>query len=70
MTKHDPLGPNGRWKTGQRVPSTGLYFDQYNVVTHHEAGATFPPCIGRKGEAAYRLSYEQYMSSADGAAEG
>lgn len=69
MYKHEPLGPNGTWKTGQRVPSTGLYVDQHNVVTTHEAGATFPPCIGRKGEAAYRLSYEAFMPSADAAAE-
>ncbi|MFE4549408.1 hypothetical protein [Streptomyces sp. NPDC056785] len=52
--RHGPLGPNGEWKTGQRVPATGGYTDQYGVSTFHEAGATFPPCIGRKGEAAYR----------------
>lgn len=55
MNKHAPLGPDGRWKTGQRVPETGNYVDQYGVVTHHEVGATFPPCLDRKGECAYRL---------------
>lgn len=54
MFKHDPLGPGGSWKTGQRVPRTGSYIDQYGVVTFHDAGGTFPPCIGRKGECAFR----------------
>lgn len=52
--KRQPKGPNGSWKSGQRVPFTGDYTDQYNFVSHHDAGATFPPCIGRKGECAYR----------------
>ena len=43
-----------RWKTGQRVPITGNYRDQYGVVSFHEVHRTFPPCIGRKGEAAFR----------------
>lgn len=43
-----------RWKTGQRVPVTGNYRDQYGVVSHHEVHRTFPPCIGRKGEGAFR----------------
>lgn len=41
-------------KTGQRVPFTGYYTDQYGYVSLHQAHATFPPCIGRKGECAYR----------------
>ncbi|MGW4913016.1 hypothetical protein [Streptomyces sp. NPDC004270] len=52
--RHGPIGPNGEWKTGQRVPANGDYTDQYGVTTTHDAGATFPPCIGRKGECAYR----------------
>lgn len=42
------------FKTGMRVPVKGDYVDQYGVVTHHEAHRTFPPCIGRKGECAFR----------------
>ncbi|MBP1326396.1 hypothetical protein JOF28_001628 [Leucobacter exalbidus] len=51
---HTPKGPNGEWKTGQRVPVSGQWVDQYGVVTHHTAHGTFPPCIDRKGETAYR----------------
>lgn len=51
---HTPAGPNGEWKTGQRVPVAGWWLDQYGMVTHHASGATFPPCIDRKGECAYR----------------
>ncbi len=42
------------FKTGMRVPEDGNYADQYGVVSYHEAHRTFPPCIGRKGECAYR----------------
>jgi len=42
------------WKTGQRVPVRGWYRDQYGYLSFHEAHHTFPPCIGRKGECAYR----------------
>lgn len=42
------------WKTGQRVPFTGNWVDQYGVISHHAEHATFPPCIGRKGECAWR----------------
>jgi hypothetical protein len=42
------------YKTGMRVPVTGNYADQYGVVSRHEVHHTFPPCIGRKGECAYR----------------
>lgn len=54
MQMHAPKGPNGEWTTGQRVPVSGLWADQYGVITHHAAHATFPPCIDRKGECAYR----------------
>ncbi|MDT0179439.1 hypothetical protein Q9S36_04340 [Microbacterium sp. ARD31] len=55
MTKHHfPQGPDGSWKTGQRVPFDGYWADQYGNVTHHERGSTFPPCIDRKGECAFR----------------
>lgn len=42
------------YKTGMRVPVSGNYADQYGVVTHHERYRTFPPCVDRKGECAYR----------------
>jgi hypothetical protein len=48
----DPL--TDLWKTGQRVPMTGSWVDQHGMVTYHEEHTTFPPCIGRKGECAYR----------------
>lgn len=51
---HVPKGPNGTWKTGQRVPETGSWVDQYGDVYRFEAGHTFPPCIDRKGECAFR----------------
>ncbi len=54
VVKRRPLGPHGSFKTGQRVPFTGDYADQYGLVSHHDAGTTFPPCIGRKGECANR----------------
>lgn len=61
---HTPAGPDGQWKTGQRVPDDGDYYDQYGVVTHHERGATFPPCIDRKGECAYRLNVKASATAA------
>jgi hypothetical protein len=42
------------YKTGMRVPVRGEYVDQLGVQTTHEAHHTFPPCIGRKGECAFR----------------
>lgn len=42
------------WKTGQRVPVTGNWADQHGMITFHAAHATFPPCVGRKGECAWR----------------
>lgn len=52
--RHRPLGPGGTWKTGQRVPDSAYYVDQHGVTTWFYAGSTFPPCIGRKGEGAFR----------------
>lgn len=50
-----PLGPEGTWKTGQRVPSSGLWTDQYGQVNRFEVHSTFPPVVARKGgECAYR----------------
>lgn len=46
---------NVAYKTGQRVPVSGTYVDQHGVASYHEAHRTFPPCIGRKGEAAFRV---------------
>jgi hypothetical protein len=54
MSNRMPLGPGGTYKTGQRVPVTGDWADQYGVVIWIEQGNTFPPCIDRKGECAYR----------------
>lgn len=54
LQMHTPKGPNGEWTTGQRVPVSGLWVDQYGVVTHHAAHRTFPPCIARRRERAYR----------------
>jgi len=53
-TKHWPKGPDGTWKTGQRVPETGYWYDQYGSVAWFTLGNTFPPCIDRKGECAFR----------------
>jgi len=43
------------WKTGQRVPWTGFWADQFGDVTWFAAGHTFPPCIDRKSECAFRV---------------
>ena len=64
MHKHTGMGPDGSWKTGQRVPFTGSWADQYGVVSHHEMGATFPPCIDRKGECAFRYLVEKAVGAA------
>lgn len=64
ISNHAPLGLGGRWKTGQRVPYTGDYADQFGVVSRHEVGATFPPCIGRKGECAFRRPVEPNADTA------
>lgn len=55
---HVPQGPDGTWKTGQRVPFAGNWADQYGAVTFHDVNSTFPPCIDRKGECAYRYLVE------------
>lgn len=52
--RHIPLGPGGSWKTGQRVPAGGQWVDQFGEVDNFVTGTTFPPCIGRKAECAYR----------------
>lgn len=59
--RHTPLGPGSSWKTGQRVPETGLYVDQYGVASRFEAGTTFPPTVGFRGdsECAYRKLVDQ-----------
>ena len=57
------LGVKFTFKTGQRVPWTGEYVDQYGAASFHEAHSTFPPCIGRKGECAYRLPIEEWRAS-------
>lgn len=43
-----------KYKTGMRVPVTGYYVDQHGFISHHVKHATFPPCIGRKGDCAFR----------------
>jgi len=53
--RNRPLGPNSSWKTGQRVPFSGDWVDQYGQVNRFEANSTFPPVVARKGgECAYR----------------
>lgn len=63
-TGHFPKGPDGAWTTGQRVPFTGRWADQYGYVSFHEKGATFPPCIDRKRENAARHLIEQTVAAA------
>lgn len=55
---HRPLGPDESWKTGQRVPWTGYWADQFGDVSWFIAGHTFPPCIDRKNECAFRVHIE------------
>lgn len=52
---HRPLGPDESWKSGQRVPYSGIWQDQFGQQARFEAGRTFPPCIDRKGTCAYRV---------------
>lgn len=58
--QHRPLGPNGSWKTGQRVPGDGAYRNQFGQIVHFDAGTTFPPRVGHKsgGEVAFWMVYE------------
>lgn len=58
--RHLPLGPNGTWKTGQRVPTSGIYVDQYGLVSEHDEHDIFLFCVGfgRKGEVAFRFLVE------------
>jgi hypothetical protein len=55
--RHSPLGPGGTYKTGQRVPLAGYWVDQFGEITNHDSGATFPPCVGRKGTCAFRRPF-------------
>ena len=48
-----PLGPGGTWKTGQRVPESGNWQDQYGQVSWFNKYGTFICCIGRD-EGAFR----------------
>ena len=54
LQMHTPKGPDGAWKTGQRVPVAGIWIDQYGATSYHSVSSTFPPCIDRKGECAFR----------------
>lgn len=58
-----PKGPDGAWKTGQRVPFDGYWADQYGAVTFHERRATFPPYIDRRGECAMRHLIEDVAAA-------
>ncbi len=57
--KHSPLGPDGSWKTGQRVPSNGYYRNQFGQIVHFDAGTTFPPRVGHQsgGKVAFWTYY-------------
>ena len=61
MAKPIRRGTGNTFKTGQRVPRTGNYTDQYGVTTFHMAHGTFPPCVGRKGECALRLPHSEWL---------
>lgn len=52
--RNRPLGPNRTFKTGQRCPARGNWRDQYGQIILIDVHDTFPPCVGRKGECAYR----------------
>lgn len=62
--RHKPKGPGDTWKTGQRVPEPGLWADQYGDVVRFSQGATFPPCLDRKGECAFRHIVEPAVAAA------
>lgn len=51
MDNPEIIGP---FKTGQRVPVSGVYVDQHGCVSHHDAHRTFPPCVNTPTEVAYR----------------
>ncbi len=49
MVNRNPLGPDGTWKTGQRVYVGGRYVDQFGTPFYLDLGATFPPTqVGKK----------------------
>lgn len=62
--QHRPLGPGGTYKTGQRVPFTAFWVDQFGTVTHYTAGTTFLSCHGRRRECAYRKPLDQNRKTA------
>ncbi|OYN82954.1 hypothetical protein [Mycolicibacterium sphagni] len=53
-----PLGPNGSWKQGQRVPVGGQWIDQFGRILDLTAHFTFPP-IPVKGECTFWKLYEE-----------
>lgn len=59
--------PPGPFKTGKRVPITGVYEDQYGQRSHHVEHGTFPPTGfgSHSGECAWRYLI---MASATNAA--
>jgi hypothetical protein len=66
MRKHRPQGPGESWKTGQRVPETGVYTDQYGLVQHFEVATTFPPCMNLDdvSECAFRVLVDEAANTA------
>jgi hypothetical protein len=58
-----PLGPNGLWKHGQRVPTDGWWIDQHGHAIETLAHRTFPP-DGRKGTVTYWRRYEPLLLDA------
>jgi len=62
--RNRPLGPGGAFKTGQRCPTSGNWRDQYGQVIQIDRHDTFPPCIGRKGECAYRTLMTEAAATA------
>lgn len=64
MIRHQPLGHDGTWKKGQRVPIEGWWADQYGLISYFRLGNTFPPCIARKGECAFRTLVDEAVAAA------
>lgn len=55
--RRGPLGPNGSWKQGQRVPADGEWIDQFGRICDLDAHGTFPP-IRRKGTCTFWRLYQ------------
>lgn len=55
--KHQPKGPGGSWKTGQRCPATGWWRNQFGQIIHLERLATFPPRVGRTNAGGNPVAY-------------